>query len=614
MIDPKTIRNIAIIAHVDHGKTTLVDGLLKQSKIFRENEAEMQQTTILDSNTLERERGITILAKNTAVEWNGVKINIIDTPGHADFSGEVERVLNMADGVLLIVDAAEGVMAQTRYVLKLALEAELTPIVVVNKIDRKDQRIAQVRQEVENLFLELAKNESQLNFPLLYSIGRDGIAGHTVQPDHDGALQIIDSTDLTPLFETIIDVIHSPEGEVDKPFQMQVTSLDYDDYKGKYVIGRIRRGVIRKGEPLAVVNDTGITEQGKCDYLFTYKGLHKQETEEAGIGDIIAIAGLSKANIGDTITLKDTPEPLETLHISEPTVKIGMWVNTSPYAGKEGQFTTSRQIRARLDKELETNVSLQVSDSEQGEGFIIAGRGELHLSILIETMRREGYEFAVSSPEVILKKDDSGTLTEPFEMLFIEVPTEHVGAITTEMGLRKARLINMITEGDKVKFEYEISTRNLLGFRSRVVTQTSGRALVNSLFLGYQPAGELSQIERNGVLIAGDTGVSTTYSLNNVQERGETIIGPSVDVYTGMIVGINNKKEDLVINVTKEKKLTNTRSSTADMAVKLSPPRVLTLEQMLNFLAKDELLEVTPLNLRLRKRLLDETQRRRNKQ
>jgi GTP-binding protein len=604
------IRNIAIIAHVDHGKTTLVDGLLKQSKVFRDNEAEMTQTTILDSNTLERERGITILSKNTAIHFNEYKINILDTPGHADFSGEVERVLNMADGCLLIVDAAEGVMSQTRYVLKLAMKAKLTPIVVINKIDKKDARPYEVIEEVNDLFLELAETDEQLNFTVLYSIGRQGLASHGIIPNNDGTWALSESQDLIPLFETIIQKIPHPEGTLEGGFQMQVTSLDRDDYKGKYVIGRIMRGSVKKNDQLAILRPDGPELIKKVEYLFSYDGLHKVEIEVSSVGDIIALTGFADANIGDTLTSLDVKEQLPPLPIEEPTLKMTFSVNTSPYAGKEGKFSTSRQLRERLYKELETNVGLRVEDAETSDSFIVSGRGELHLSILIETMRREGFEFAVSRPEVIFKTAN-GKTTEPWELLTIDVPEEYTGVVTTEMGTRKGQMVNMHTnEKGEVRFDYKIATRHLIGFRNHFMTQTSGRGIMNSLFLGYEQKGEDITFNRNGVLIASESGTTSTYGLANAQERGETFVPPQTNVYEGMVVGVNNKKEDIPVNVCKEKKLTNMRASSADIAVKLTPPIILSLEQSLDFLGPDELLEVTPQSLRLRKRYLSDVERR----
>lgn len=612
-MDQKNLRNIAIIAHVDHGKTTLVDALLKQSHTFRDNEAAMSQTTIMDSNELERERGITILAKNTAVIWEDYKINILDTPGHADFSGEVERVLNMADGCVLIVDASEGVMSQTRYVLKLAFNAQLTPIVVINKIDKKDARPQEVEQEIGDLFLELAKSDAQLEYPVVFAVGREGRAGLEIKENSDGTWALI-GDDISPLMKTIIDHVPYPQGDVNGTFQMQVTSLDKDDYKGKYVIGRIARGSVKRGDVLAIVNSEGAKLTKKAEYLYTYQGLKKTEIEEAQTGDIIALVGYADAKIGDTLAAVSNPEPLPPLPVEEPTLKMSFSVNTSPFAGKEGKYSTSRQLRDRLYKEIETNVGLRVEDSQSTEAFIVSGRGELHLSVLIETMRREGYEFAVSRPEVIYKSID-GVMSEPFEMLTIEVPQDYTGVVTTEMGLRKAQMIDMFQHesNNEVRFTYKIATSHLLGFRTQFVTETRGMGIMNSLFLGYEAKIEEAPFNRNGALTASESGTTNGYGLENAQERGITFVPPQTPVYEGMIVGMNNKKEDIAVNVCKEKKLTNMRSSGADIAVKLTPPTTLSLEQCLDFLGPDELLEVTPQNLRLRKRWLSEVERRKNK-
>lgn len=611
-MDQKNLRNIAIIAHVDHGKTTLVDALLKQSHTFRDNEAAMSQTTIMDSNELERERGITILAKNTAVIWEDYKINILDTPGHADFSGEVERVLNMADGCVLIVDASEGVMSQTRYVLKLAFNAQLTPIVVINKIDKKDARPQEVEQEIGDLFLELAQSDDQLEYPVVFAIGREGRAGLEIKQNSDGTWALI-GEDISPLMKTIIDHVPYPQGDTQGTFQMQVTSLDKDDYKGKYVIGRIARGSVKKGDQLTIVSANGTKLNKRAEYLFTYQGLKKVEIEEANTGDIIALVGFSEAKIGDTLAATSNPEQLPPLPVEEPTLKMSFSVNTSPFAGKEGKYSTSRQLRERLYKELETNVGLRVEDSQSTEAFIVSGRGELHLSVLIETMRREGYEFAVGRPEVIYKVID-GQNSEPYEMLTIEVPQDYTGVVTTEMGLRKAQMIDMFQhDNGEVRFTYKIATSHLLGFRTQFVTETRGMGIMNSLFLGYEPKIEEAPFNRNGALIASESGTTNSYGLENAQERGVTFVPTQTPVYEGMVIGMNNKKEDIAINVCKEKKLTNMRSSGADIAVKLTPPTILSLEQCLDFLGPDELLEVTPQNLRLRKRWLTEVDRRRNK-
>ena len=594
------IRNIAIIAHVDHGKTTLVDGLLKQSKVFRENQHVGE--LIMDSNDLERERGITILAKNTAVSYKGVKINIIDTPGHADFGGEVERVLNMADGCLLLVDAAEGPMPQTRFVLKKAFELGLKPIVVINKIDRKDARTEQVLTWTQDLFLELATDDDQLDFPVLYSIAREGIA--RVHPDDA-------NTDLVPLFETILRYVPAPVVDADGPFQMLVTALDYDDYKGKYAIGRITRGNVRPGMSIARISRDGEPSRGRVVLVFTHQGLGRLEVPEAQAGDIVALTGIADANISDTLADAEAPEALPTIAIDEPTLKMTFGVNTSPFSGREGKFSTSRQLRSRLYRELETNVSLRVEDGSTPDEFVVSGRGELHLSILIETMRREGYELQVSRPEVITH-DDHGKVLEPIERLLVDTREQYIGAISENLALRKARMANMTNDGvGNVRLEYDIPTRGLIGFRNAFLTLTQGNGAISSLLLGYEPWLGPIGTSRNGALIASEAGVAVTYGLNNAQARGQTFIEPGTPVYEGMIVGLNQRPADLVVNVCKEKKMTNVRSSTSDIAVRLTPAVKLSLEQSLDFINGDELVEVTPQNVRLRKRLLTQHERSR---
>lgn len=599
-MDIQHIRNVAIIAHVDHGKTTLVDGMLKQAHVFAEHQAEMQQTTILDSNDLERERGVTILAKNTVVHWNGYKLNILDTPGHADFSGEVERILNMASGCILLVDAAEGVLSQTRYVLSLALKNGLQPIVLINKVDRKDQRADEVIDEVNDLFLELAVTDDQLRFPILYGVGRDGIVGRVVVANPEHSLRITDSTDLTPLFETIVETVPMPKVQEEGPFQMQITSLDYDNYKGRYVIGKIQRGTVKKGEQLSIVRGDQTVTTTKAEYLFTFYGLNKVEVPSAGAGDIIALTGFSDTKIGDTLCDPTAPEGLPMLDITDPTVQVQFSVSDSPFVGRDGKLTTSRQIGARLTKELETNVGLRISPGATADIFIVAGRGELHLSILIETMRREGYEFSVSRPEVVFKEVDGMTM-EPWEKVTIEVQEAHIGFVTTSMGQRGGELINMVTGKNGVKFEFKITTRNLIGYRNDILTATSGSALIHSMPLGYEPKGIDTPWMRNGVIISSDTGTAITYSLSNIQERGETFVDPGEEIYGGMIVGKNTRPQDMVMNATRSKKATNVRSN-ADVLVRLAPAVKLSLEQCLNFIGPDELLEVTPNHLRLRKR------------
>jgi GTP-binding protein len=594
------IRNVAIIAHVDHGKTTLVDGLLKQSHIFRDNQQVGE--LIMDSNELERERGITILAKNTAITYRGIKINIIDTPGHADFGGEVERVLNMADGCLLLVDAVEGPMPQTRFVLKKALELGLRPIVVINKIDRRDARIQQVLDWTQDLFLELATRDDQLDFPVLYAIAREGIA--RLSPDDT-------NTDLEPLFETIINTVPAPVVEEDAPFQMLVTTLDYDDYKGKYAIGRITRGRVRPGMAVAHLSRDGEMSRGRVGQVFTWRGLARLEVEEATAGDIVALTGIADANISDTIADFDNPEALPTLAIEEPTLKMTFGVNTSPFGGREGKFSTSRQLRARLYRELETNVSLRVEDGSTADEFIVSGRGELHLSILIETMRREGYELQVSRPEVITHNED-GRVLEPMERLVIDTREAYIGAISETLAIRKGRMANMVYDGQgNVRLEYDIPTRGLIGFRNAFLTLTQGNGAMSSMLTDYSPWLGPIGIARNGALIASEAGVAVTYGLNNAQQRGQTFIEPGTPVYEGMIVGLNARPDDLAVNVCKEKKATNIRSSTSDIAVRLSPIVDLSLEQSLDFINNDELVEVTPQNVRLRKRLLTQHERAR---
>ncbi len=598
------IRNIAIIAHVDHGKTTLVDGLLKQAKTFASYQAEMQQTTILDNNAIERERGVTILAKNTAIHWQDYKINIIDTPGHADFSGEVERVLNMAEGCVLLVDASEGVLSQTRFVLSLALKLGLKPIVVVNKVDRKDQRVGEVIDEINDLFLDLAVDESQLDFPVYYAVGREGIAGKQVETLADGSMKITDSTDLLPLFEGIISQVPAPE-VLDGPARLQVSNIDFDDYKGQYIIGKINRGDIKHGEQLALVrSETGEKiETGKVEFLYEFYGLGKKEIEVGHSGDIVAITGFSKAKISDTLCDPERLEPLPHIAISEPTIQVQFIVSTSPFVGKEGQFNTSRQIRARLEKELERNVGLRLAPGPTGESFLVSGRGELHLAILIENMRREGYEFSVGRPEVIYKMEGD-VKTEPWELLTIETPEDYVGIVTSEMGNRKAIFRNMRTLKNETRFEYEISSRNLIGFRSEFQTRTSGMGIVNSLFLGYRPVGEEMIWQRNGVFIASQTGTALSYDLARLEERGVAFVSPGTPIYAGMIVGENSKKEDIAMNLSKGKKMTNVRSN-ADVLIRLSPARQFSLEQALSYIGPDELMEVTPKAIRLRKRDLN---------
>ena len=595
------IRNVAIIAHVDHGKTTLVDGLLKQSHIFRENQ--QVGKLIMDNNDQERERGITILAKNTAIIYHGTKINIIDTPGHADFGGEVERVLNMADGCILLIDAVEGPMPQTRFVLQKALELDLQPIVIINKIDRRDARIDQVFEWTQDLFLELATTDAHLDFPILYAIGRDGVAMY--HPDDD-------RIDLQPLFETIINTVPAPVVDPDAPLQILVAALDYDDYKGKYAIGRIVRGRISPNTFVAHIDRDGVVSRQKINLVLAYKGLQRIEVAEAVAGDIVALTGIADANIGDTIADVDTPEALPTIAITEPTLKMTFSVNTSSFAGREGKYPTSRQLRARLYRELETNVSLRVEEGNSPDEFIVSGRGELHLSVLIETMRREGFEFQVSRPEVITREGENGQIVEPIEHLVIDTRDSYIGVLTETLAARKAQLTNMTNDGSgNVRLEYHIPTRGLIGFRNAFLTLTQGNGAMSSMLINYEPWLGKIGTTRMGALVASEAGVAMTYGLNNAQQRGDTFIEPGTPVYEGMIVGLNARPMDMVVNVCKEKQKTNIRSSTADIAVRLTPPIIMSLEQSLDFINNDELVEVTPQNIRLRKRYLTQHERAR---
>jgi GTP-binding protein len=601
--DPKNIRNIAIIAHVDHGKTTLVDGLLKQSKTFRDNQAEMSQDLIMDSGDQERERGITITAKVTAVQHGDYRINIIDTPGHADFSGEVERTLNLADGCLLIVDAQEGPMPQTKFVLGKALAAELKPIVIINKIDKPGSRIKEVEDELADLFLELAVHEDQLHYPIYYAIGRAGKAWKDVPTDPDA------EADLEPIFEAVIDQVPAPSVELDKPFQMLVTALGFDTFKGKYAIGRITRGSVKPGDQVVLCKKDGSQSRAKVDNVFMSHGVSKFEVKGGVAGDIVQLTGISDAQIGETIADAVEPEALPTIEVEAPTLRIYLGPNTSPFKGQEGEFNTSRQISDRLHKELETNVGLRVEDD--GIGFTVAGRGELHLGVLIETMRREGYEFEVGRPQVVTHEEDGVTM-EPVEEVVIEVPAEHVGAVQMELGQRRATLKEQFASPKGVtKLIYEMPTRNLLGMRNILLTNTKGTIVMNSLVIGYQPKGSALQQLRNGVLIAFETGTTTPYSLQTAEARGTVFVGPAEKVYAGQIVGLNTRQEDMEMNVCKAKHLTNMRSSSSDGVVQLTPPTIFSLEQCLDFIENDELLEVTPKNLRLRKKELDPNKRKR---
>lgn len=594
------IRNVAIIAHVDHGKTTLVDAMLKQSGIFRSNEKVEER--VMDSNDLERERGITILAKNTSVYYNDIKINIVDTPGHADFGGEVERVLKMVDGVLLLVDAFEGVMPQTRFVLRKALELKLKPIVVVNKIDRPDARPLEVVDEVLDLFIELGADDEQLEFPVVYCSAKEGIAKYSLDEE---------SNNLKPLFETLVDNIPSPEGDINLPLQMLVTTIDSNEYVGRIGIGKVYRGKIRKNQQVAVVGKDGLVRNAKVVTLYTFNGLKREEIEEGVVGDIVAVAGISDINIGETVSDVENVEALPFVEIDEPTLSMTFCVNDSPFAGKEGEYVTTRHLRDRLFKELETNVALRVKETDSPDAFEVSGRGELHLSILIETMRREGYEFQVSKPQVIYKEID-GVLHEPIEYLTIDVPEEFMGAVMEKLGTRKAEMVNMTSAiNGYVRLEFKIPARGLIGYRNEFLTDTKGNGIMNHVFNGYEPyKGDIQERSR-GMLVAFETGEAVTYGLYNAQERGTLFITPGTPVYQGMIVGMCSRNEDIDVNVCKKKHVTNMRAAGSDEALKLSPPMELTLEKCIELISSDELIEVTPQSIRMRKKILDSTMRKR---
>ncbi len=594
------LRNIAIIAHVDHGKTTLVDEMLKQGGVFRENQAVAER--VMDSNDIERERGITILAKNTSVMYNDIKINIIDTPGHADFGGEVERVLEMVDGVLLLVDAAEGPMPQTRFVLSKALEMGHKIIVVVNKIDRPDARLDEIGDEVLELLLDLDANEEQLESPLLFCSGRSGTASLS---------QYEAGTDLKPLFDTIINYIEPPKGEPEEPLQMLISSIDYNEYVGRIGIGRIVRGSIKVNQPVTVCDYTGSKQNynSKIVSLLQIQGLNRVPVQEATVGDIVWISGIEGITIGDTICATDAPEPLPFVKISEPTVEMTFAVNDSPFAGKEGKFVTSRQLRERLFKELLKDVSLRVEETDNTDAFRVAGRGEMHLSILIENMRREGYELSVSTPRVLFKTGENGERTEPIERLVIDVPADCVGSVMEKIGARKGEMVDMHPQGTRTRIEFLVPARGLFGYKSEFLTDTKGEGIMSHVFDSYQPYKGDIERRNTGSLVSFETGEAVTYGLYNAQERGQLFITSGTPVYEGMVVGASPKVEDLVVNVCKKKHLTNTRASGSDDALRLVPPRVLSLEDCLEFLADDELLEVTPESLRIRKRILSNQQR-----
>ncbi|HAY72496.1 MAG TPA: translational GTPase TypA [Ruminococcaceae bacterium] len=594
----ENLRNVAIIAHVDHGKTTLVDELLKQSGTFRENE--QIQERVMDSNDLERERGITILSKNTAVHYKNTKINIVDTPGHADFGGEVERILTMVDGVLLLVDAFEGCMPQTRFVLKKALNLKKKVLVVVNKIDRPGARPAEVIDEVLDLFIELGADEDQIEFPVVYASAKDGYS--SLDPD-------VREGDMRPLLDAILEHISAPEGDVDGPLQILFSSLDYDDYIGRIGVGRVERGKILRGENVVLCKQDGEQENVKISRLYQFEGLKRVEVESAAMGDIVCVSGIADIEIGETACDPECVEPLPFVKIDEPTISMNFIVNDSPFAGREGKFVTSRNLRDRLFKEVETNVSMRVEETDSTDTFKVSGRGELHLSILIETMRRQGYEFQVSRPEVIYKTIN-GQLCEPMELLIIEVPEQYVGAVIEKLGSRKGELENMGSRnGGATHLEFKIPARGLIGYRSEFMTDTNGNGIMNQLFAGYEPYKGDIQTRERGSIVVHETGTSTGYGLFNTQDRGRLFIGPGVEVYEGMIVGECSRNEDIVCNVCKKKQMTNTRAAGSDDALRLVPHSTLSLEQSMEFIKDDELLEVTPESLRLRKRVLSKEQR-----
>ena len=600
-IKREDMRNIAIIAHVDHGKTTLVDGMLKQSGTFRENQA--VQERVMDSNDIERERGITILAKNASAEYKGVKINIVDTPGHADFGGEVERVLKMVNGVLLLVDAAEGPMPQTRFVLSKALELDLAVIIVINKIDRPDARVYEVVDEALELLMDLGATDAQLDSPMVFCSGRDGTASYS--PETQGV-------DLQPLMDTIVDYIQPPEGDPDEPTGVLVSSIDYNDYVGRIAVGRIERGTMKVNQQVTVCDyhDKELNRPGKITAIYQFTGVGRTQVESATVGDIVMFSGIEDINIGNTVCALGTHQPIPFVKISEPTVEMTFSVNTSPFAGREGKFVTTRQIRDRLNRELLRDVSLRVSDGDTADSFIVCGRGEMHLSILIENMRREGYEFQVSTPKVLMREID-GEQCEPFDELTIDVPAESSGAVMEKMGVRKGELQSMEPVGSRMKMVFIIPEWGLFGYKSEFLTDTKGEGIMNTLFHGYAPyKGEIPR-RNNGSLIAFETGETITYGLYNAQERGTLFLGAGEPVYAGQVVGMSPKNEDIAVNVCKRKQLTNTRASGSDDALRLIPPRRFSLEESLEFLGDDELLEVTPKSIRIRKRILDHAQRMR---
>jgi GTP-binding protein len=596
----ENLRNIAIIAHVDHGKTTLVDHMLKQAGTFRDNQVVAER--VMDSNDLEREKGITIMAKNTAVRWKDTKINVVDTPGHSDFGGEVERVLSMVDGVVLLVDAAEGPLPQTKFVLRKAFELHLTPIVIINKIDRSDARPEEVLNEVMELFLALGADYDALNFPVIYAIGKLGIAKLSLDDP---------SETLAPLFDTIIKHIPGPPYDPEAPYQMAVAALDWNDYIGRIAVGRVHRGTVRMGDAVTLLSRDGSSTQSRITKMFAFEGLTRAEIDVAEAGEIISLSGFDSVKIGDTFASPLAPEALTFIEIDEPTIAMYFMVNTSPFAGKEGKHVTTPKLRERLYRELRTNVAMRVEDTDQPDVFKVSGRGELQMAILIETMRREGYEFAVSKPEVLLKRDDSGQLLEPFEHVVVDCSETSIGGVIENLGRRRAEMTNMAPAGTGMRAEFIIPSRGLIGFRTDFMTLTRGDGLIHHNFTGYQPfKGEVSTRLR-GTLVSMENGVATAYSLENAQERGVLFIEAGIPVYEGMVVGENAKESDLPVNVSKTKHLTNMRASGSDGIVRLAPPRLMSLEQFIEFIEDDELLEVTPLSLRIRKKILNTTERQR---
>jgi GTP-binding protein len=592
------LRNIAIIAHVDHGKTTLVDGMFRQSGIYRANER--IEDRVMDSNELERERGITILSKTTGIHYEGVKINIVDTPGHSDFGGEVERALKLVDGVMLLVDASEGPLPQTRYVLSKALEAHLPPIIVINKIDRQDARPQEVLNEIFDLFIDLDATEEQLDFPVIYAISRDGLAKVNLEDE---------ATDLRPLFDAILKYIPAPVGDPDAPLQFQVANLDYSDYLGRIAIGRVFQGTFRIGEEVAICKLDGSIQRTKITRMYSFEGLKRVEETEGRPGDVLAISGVEGITIGETVSDAENPSPLPIIQIDEPTISMLFTINTSPFAGREGQFVTSRNLRDRLEKELLTNVSLRVEQAGSPELFKVQGRGELQLAILVEMMRREGYELSVGRPEILTKVID-GKVHEPLELLVVDVPENYVGVVIEKMGVRKGKMNKMVNHGSgRARIEFLVPSRGLIGLRNEMLTDTKGTAIMNSLFHGYiEWQGEIP-MRATGVLVADRAGAATAYAIWNLQERGEIFVAPTTEVYEGMIVGENSRADDMNVNIVKEKKLTNMRQSTADEAIRLVPPRVLNLDRAIEFIKEDELVEVTPTSIRLRKKILKANQR-----